>query len=73
MFLLLSTVYFDLQFLSESDLRIHCLKEGIERQTEINNFRDKKTTLSYTFFIRIRGQGYPCKSGSAVIFAWRVT
>ena len=37
--------------------------------SEINTFQVGKTTVSSTFFIRLRFQGYPCKSG-IVIFAW---
>ena len=37
----------------------------------MNIFRNKKRTISSTFFIRLRFQGYCCKSG--IVIAWRVT
>ena len=52
--------------------RISYLHEVIEKLTEINTFKTEKTTVSSTFLIRFRFQGYLCKSGID-IFTWRVT
>ena len=45
--------------------------EAMEKLTEIKTFRVRKTTVSSTFLIRLRFQGYCCQSGIA-IFARRV-
>ena len=46
--------------------------EAVEKLIEIYTFRIRKTTLSFTFLIRFRFQGYHWKSNIA-IFVWRVT
>ena len=42
----------------------------MKKFTEINAVRVEKKTLSSTYFIRLRFQGYRCKSGFA-IFPWK--
>ena len=67
MFLFLETGYFHLRILFDRDL-----KEAMEKFSEIDNFRVSKTTVSFPFLIRLRFQGYCCKSGIAK-FAGSVT
>ena len=58
--------FFHLRVLCESNY--FCLLEAIVKFSELNR---RKTTVSFTFFMRLRFQGYCCKSGIA-IFAWRI-
>ena len=46
----------------KSDLHISCLQEAMEKLSEFNTFRVRKTTLSSTFLMRSRVQGYHGKS-----------
>ncbi len=63
--------YFQLWFLYKNDL--HNSSAGKqEKLTELNTFNPRKEDNSSTLLIRLRYQGYRCKSG-IVIFALRVT
>ena len=59
-FCFLKLLVFHMRFLCKSDVRNSCLRKAIEELSELNTFR-----------VRLRFQGYHCKSGSAT-FAKRV-
>ena len=49
-------------------VRISCVKETLDKFTEINTFWVRNTTQSSTFMIRLRFQVYCCKSGNLCHF-----
>ena len=49
-----------------------CLYEAMEKLSELNTFWVKKTTVFFTFLIRLKFQGYRCKS-NIDIFVLSVT
>ena len=68
-------INFSKHFLFNSPLKLFifvCLLKEIEKSSELKTFRVRKTIVSSKFFIRLRFQGYHCKSG-IVIFAWQET
>ena len=71
MLLIIQTVFF-LFVVSQPKWLAHFLQLlAMENFTEINTFRLLRTTLSSIFLIRLRFQGYRCKSDIA-IFGLRV-
>ena len=63
---------FHLWVLCESDMRISCKKQAMEKLAEVITFRVRETTVSSTVLIRLKFQWYRCKSDIA-LFAWRFT
>ena len=68
------TVYFNFWFFFLQKWVAHFLliRNTEKKITELTLFQSEKTWLSSSFLIRLRFQGYRCKSEIA-IFAWRVT
>ena len=59
--------FYPLWFFGKNDLHFSCFREIMEKFTEIKPF-----LVRNTFLIKLRPEGYQCKSGIA-IFAWKVT
>ena len=69
-FVFFKLIIFYWSFSAEAAFLVY--KKQWRNSQKINTFQVRKTTVSSTFFTRLRFQGYRNKSGVA-IFAWRVT